>query len=88
MLLGDFASHASLVNPLARPFLNALAEDGAAWLFGTDTPEQFLAECGWQAREVRQPGEDGATFGRWPFPVPPREFRGAPRSFLYTADLA
>ncbi|MDH6139990.1 MULTISPECIES: class I SAM-dependent methyltransferase [Kitasatospora] len=88
VLLGDFASHASLVNPLARPFLNALAEDGAAWLFGTDTPEQFLAECGWQAREVRQPGEDGATFGRWPFPVPPREFRGAPRSFLYTADLA
>ncbi|WP_316520016.1 class I SAM-dependent methyltransferase [Kitasatospora brasiliensis] len=88
VLLGDFASKFSLVNPLARPFLNALAEDGAPWRFGTDEPETFLAECGWQAREVRQPGDDGAEFGRWPYRVVPREVPGVPRSFLYTADPA
>ncbi|WBP85095.1 class I SAM-dependent methyltransferase [Kitasatospora cathayae] len=85
VLLGDFASRASLVNPLARPFLNALADDGAPWQFGTDTPEQFLTECGWEAREVRQPGEDGASFDRWPYPVLSRDLPGVPRSFLFTA---
>ncbi|MFG2843044.1 class I SAM-dependent methyltransferase [Kitasatospora sp. NPDC048296] len=88
VLLGDFASRVSLINPMARPFLSALAEDGAPWRFGTDRPEEFLAECGWQAREVRQPGDEGAEFGRWPYPVVARDVPGVPRSFLFTADPA
>ncbi len=87
VLLGDVASRASLQNPLARPFLNALKEDDSAWLFGTDEPEMFLTECGWVVREVRQPGEEGADFGRWPYRVVPREVPRVPRSFLFTADL-
>ncbi|MER5640238.1 SAM-dependent methyltransferase [Kitasatospora sp. NPDC002227] len=87
VLLGDVASRASLQNPLARPFLNALKEDDSAWLFGTDEPEQFLAECGWDVREVKQPGEEGAEFGRWPFQVVPREVPRVPRSFLFTLDV-
>ncbi|KJK55557.1 class I SAM-dependent methyltransferase [Saccharothrix sp. ST-888] len=87
VLLGDFASRVSLINPMARPFLSALKEDGNPWLFGTDHPETFLTECGWQPREVRQPGDEGAAFDRWPYASVAREVPGVPRSFLFTADL-
>lgn len=87
VLLGDVISRAALDNPLSRPFLTALAEDGNPWLFGTETPELLLADCGWSPREIRQPGEEGADFGRWPYPVPPRAMPRVPRSFLFTADL-
>ncbi|MFJ8165344.1 class I SAM-dependent methyltransferase [Streptomyces sp. NPDC096136] len=87
VLLGDVISRSALENPLSRPFLKCLEEDGNPWLFGTETPEQLLAECGWDVREVRQPGEDGADFGRWPYPVPARSVPRVPRSFLFTCDL-
>lgn len=87
VLLGDVISRSALDNPLSRPFLNCLKEDGNPWLFGTETPEQLLAECGWDVREVRQPGEAGADFGRWPYPVPARAVPRVPRSFLFTCDL-
>jgi methyltransferase (TIGR00027 family) len=86
LLVGDMASRASLANPLAREFLSALREDGAPWQFGSDEPEEFLSSCGWHAREVHQPGEEGASFGRWPYPVAPRAMRHVPRSFLFTAE--
>ncbi|MFG2623183.1 class I SAM-dependent methyltransferase [Streptomyces sp. NPDC048507] len=87
VLLGDVISKAALQNPLSRAFLNCLEEDGNPWLFGTETPEELLAECGWDVREVRQPGESGADFGRWPYPVPARAVPRVPRSFLFTCDL-
>ncbi|MEU6119244.1 SAM-dependent methyltransferase [Streptomyces sp. NPDC047117] len=87
VLLGDVISRAALQNPLSRPFLRALEEDGNPWLFGTEEPERLLAECGWAVREVKQPGEDGADFGRWPYSVTPREVPRVPRSFLFTCDL-
>ncbi len=87
VLLGDVISRAALVNPLARGFMKALEEDGNPWLFGTEDPEGLLADCGWAVREVRQPGEDGADFERWPYPVPDRAVPGVPRSFLFTCDL-
>lgn len=88
VLAGDMASRASLTNPLARRFLSTLREDGAPWQFGSDEPEEFLRSCGWRVRELRQPGEDGASFGRWPYPVAPRAMRNVPRSFLFTAEPA
>ncbi|MFJ2937533.1 class I SAM-dependent methyltransferase [Streptomyces sp. NPDC087219] len=87
VLLGDVISQAALENPLARGFMKALEEDGNPWLFGTEEPETLLADCGWTVREVRQPGEDGADFGRWPYPVPARSVPRVPRSFLFTCDL-
>ncbi|MHC0429677.1 class I SAM-dependent methyltransferase [Streptomyces sp. O3] len=87
VFLGDVISRAALDNPLSRPFLKALEADGNPWLFGTEEPERLLADCGWAAVEVRQPGEEGADFGRWPYPVAPRETPGVPRSFLFTAAL-
>ncbi|MET8503424.1 SAM-dependent methyltransferase [Streptomyces sp. NPDC004787] len=87
VLLGDVISKAALENPLARSFMKALEEDGNPWLFGTEEPEALLADCGWAVREVKQPGEPGADFDRWPYPVPDRSVPRVPRSFLFTCDL-
>jgi GrpB-like predicted nucleotidyltransferase (UPF0157 family) len=80
----DFVSEDFLAHPWMGDYLRALAERGMPWRFGTNTPETLLARHGWQA-DVRQPGEAGADFGRWPWPVAPRETPGLPRSFLVTA---
>lgn len=87
VLAGDVISRTALHNPLSRPFLRALEEDGNPWLFGTEEPEDLLTECGWQVREVRQPGDPGADFGRWPYDVQPRSVPRVPRSFLFTCDM-
>ncbi|MFC6066538.1 class I SAM-dependent methyltransferase [Streptomyces ochraceiscleroticus] len=87
VLAGDVISRAALENPLSRPFLKALADDGNPWLFGTEEPEQLLLDSGWSPREVKQPGDEGADFGRWPYTVPPRSVPRVPRSFLFTCDL-
>ncbi|WP_434591309.1 class I SAM-dependent methyltransferase [Streptomyces sp. A5-4] len=87
VLVGDVISRSALTNPLSRPFLNCLKEDGNPWLFGTESPEELLTECGWDVREVKQPGEEGADFGRWPYQVAAREVPRVPRSFLFTCDV-
>ncbi len=85
VLAGDLLSHQSMVSEFSREGLRRLTEDGCPWLFGTDRPEDFLAECGWTPVEVRCPGEPGASFGRWPWEPLPREVEGFPRNFLFTA---
>ncbi|MCQ4041492.1 class I SAM-dependent methyltransferase [Streptantibioticus rubrisoli] len=87
VLIGDMTSRATLTNPLARGFLRVLEDDGNPWLFGTDGPEEFLSSCGWAVNDLKQPGEDGADFGRWPHPVQPRSVPNVPRSFLFTAEV-
>lgn len=86
VLIGDFVGAAALSNPLARAFLQVLAEDGNPWQFGTDDPEVFLRDVGWHVLDLKQPGQEGAEFGRWPYPVPPPVMTSAPRSFLFTAE--
>jgi methyltransferase (TIGR00027 family) len=88
VLACDLVSRAALHNPLARTFLRSLEEDGAPWRFGTDEPERFLGECGWRVRDIKEPGEDGADYGRWPYPTVPRGVPNVPRSFLVVADQA
>ncbi|MEU3626938.1 methyltransferase [Amycolatopsis coloradensis] len=83
----DMVNRTLLRSPISRGFLDALAEDGTPWLFGTDEPEAFLAGTGWQSTQVAEPGQQGAGEGRWPYPVQPRERRGASRSWLVRAEL-
>jgi hypothetical protein len=54
------------------------------WRFGTDEPKQLFALYGWQA-SVQQPGEEGASFGRYTEQPPPLEIPGMRRSFFVTA---
>lgn len=53
--------------------------------FGTDHPEKLLSNYGWQA-EVTQPGDEGANFGRYREPSPPREVPNIMRVFLVRAN--
>ena len=53
--------------------------------FGTDTPEQLLAQINWKA-QVLQPGDEGAHFGRYTEQVPPRDIPDVMRVFLVTAQ--
>jgi methyltransferase (TIGR00027 family) len=84
-LLADLMSRELLVSPWTQRYLGTLAEAGTAWQFGTDAPEQFISNCGWEPQEIKEPGEEGADFERWPYLVMPREVPGVPRSFLVTA---
>jgi methyltransferase (TIGR00027 family) len=80
----ELKNTAMLTSPHTRSWIELLAREGAAWISSIDEPEAFLAERGWRARVV-EPGEDGAHFGRWPFPVIPRSVPGVPRTFFVTA---
>ncbi len=84
-LLGvDLVNEDFLASPLMRPLLRALARRGAPVHFGTNDPEVRLTEPGWEAK-VTQPGERGANYGRWPYPVAPRRVPGVPRVFFMQA---
>jgi methyltransferase (TIGR00027 family) len=84
-LVVDMASAALLRSPFSRAFLAQLEADGTPWRFGTDEPELFLRETGWQVEDVKEPGAPGAGEGRWPYPVRSRTVPGVARSFLVTA---
>ncbi len=83
----DMVSASFFTSPFTAPARAALAARGWAWRFGVDDPEGFYEEFGWRAT-VRQPGEAGADFGRWPAPAPPREMVDLPHSFLIEAVRA
>jgi methyltransferase (TIGR00027 family) len=80
----DVIGRSFLDSPWTRAYLQALEREGAAWKFGSDQPEAFLAAHGWRATTVR-PGEQGASYGRWQYPVAPRGAPGIPSVFLVTA---
>jgi methyltransferase (TIGR00027 family) len=80
----DLVGTELLSSPYLKPFLEQLAQLGCPWRFGTAEPEQLLARHGWAATIV-VPGEPEANYGRWPYPVAPRDMPGIPRSYLVTA---
>ena len=75
---------ATLTHPLTRPWIDMQARAGAPWLGTLDDPAAFLVERGWQAT-LTQPGEPGAHYGRWPFPVLAPGLPGALRDWFVTA---
>lgn len=54
------------------------------WLSSCDDPESFFAAYGWQALAI-QPGEDGASFGRFTYQFPARNTPDAPHIFFVRA---
>lgn len=85
-MLGDLVSATFLTAPFLQQALRAMEERGHPWISGTDEPEAFLSEFGWDAR-VTQPGEPSAEFGRWIYPTPPpRHLPGIPRMFLFESE--
>ncbi|HTT00278.1 MAG TPA: SAM-dependent methyltransferase [Streptosporangiaceae bacterium] len=80
----DIVNTATFTHPLTRPWIDMQARLGAPWRGALDDPAGFLAGRGWEAT-LTQPGEPSANFGRWPFPILPRELPGMPRDWLVTA---
>jgi hypothetical protein len=75
------ASRAAIVG---RPWVDVQGRLGAPWLGTLDDPAATLAGRGWQAT-LTQPGEPGAHYGRWPYPVLAPGLPGAPRDWFVTA---
>jgi len=80
----DVADPELLGSAFVKPMLEELERLGCPWKFGTSEPEALLAEYGWSATAV-MPGQPSANFGRWPYPVAPRNMPGIPRSYFVTA---
>jgi len=81
----DLADVTLLETPFMAPLMEELVRRGSPWIFGTSEPEALLERFGWSATAVMV-GEPPANYGRWPYPVAPRETPGVPRSYLVTAD--
>jgi methyltransferase (TIGR00027 family) len=85
VLVVDMINRTLLKSPASQLFLATLRKDGVPWRFGTDEPEAFLANLGWEAGPVLEPGQVDAAKDRWPYDVYPREIKGAQRSWLVVA---
>lgn len=86
-LATDILSKRLLRSPSTQLFLAALRKDGIPWLFGTDHPAWFLAQHGWELRQLHEPGEPGAGEGHWPYQIHPRSVRGISRNWLIRAEV-
>ncbi|NDK23996.1 SAM-dependent methyltransferase [Streptomyces sp. TR1341] len=80
-IAADLVNAAALTLPHMRGLLDVFAGWGCPWLFGSDEPEELFARHGFEV-QATQPGEEGADFGRWPDPVPPRHVAGVRRVFF------
>jgi methyltransferase (TIGR00027 family) len=81
----DVMNHAMLTSPWRREWQEQMRRLGVPQRSAMDEPEAALGPLGWRVTVV-QPGEDGANFGRWSYPVTPRSQPNVPRSFFITAE--
>ena len=86
-LITDLVSEALLRSPMTALFLAKLRGDGTPWQFGTDEPEDFLRDHGWDVKDLKEPGETQAGQRRWPYQVQDRSTKGVPRSWLVQAEV-
>jgi methyltransferase (TIGR00027 family) len=74
-----------LTSPWTRDWIAKRAEMGVPWLGTLDDPEGFLKQRGWDVT-LTQAGEEGADFGRYPYPVIPPSLPNMPRYWFVTAQ--
>ena len=86
-LVVDMTSTALLKSPASQIFLGVLRQDGVPWLFGTDEPEAFLLDQGWEVHQIKEPGQVDVGQDRWPYEVHPRHIKGVSRSWLIIAEV-
>lgn len=81
----DVLSAAFFTSKWTVEYLQKLEDQGTPFLFGTDVPEDLFDASQWSV-DVKQVGQEGANFGRWPYPISPRNMTEVPRTFLVTAQ--
>ena len=74
-----------LTSPWTRQWIERFTKLGTPWIGTMDDPGEFLATRGWKAM-LTQYGEEGANYGRWPYPVIPYNMADMPRNWLVTAQ--
>jgi O-methyltransferase involved in polyketide biosynthesis len=66
--------------------VNTLEKDACSFRSSVDQPEIWLHDFGWRADLVLQPGDEGANYGRFTKPFPPRSSQpDCRRAFLVQA---
>ncbi|MFD9393548.1 class I SAM-dependent methyltransferase [Streptomyces sp. NPDC060000] len=85
-IAADLVNSAALTLPQMRPLLSVFEGWGTPWVSGFDEPEILFDACGYTVTAL-QPGDEGADFGRWPDPVPPRDVPGERRVFFVHGSL-
>jgi methyltransferase (TIGR00027 family) len=80
----DAVNTEMLVSTYTARYMQMLQNAGCPWKYGMDDPERLLAAHGWQAIVV-MPGEPDANYGRWPYPLMPRDMPRVPRSVFVHA---
>lgn len=83
ILLFDILTKTLLEAPHMKKQLQFLESLGASWRFGTNEPEEFMKNLGWDATTT-QAGEFAPS--RWPFPTAPRNVPNVPRGFFVEAQ--
>jgi hypothetical protein len=84
--LADVSGRSALDSPFTAFWYQRCAENGIPNArFGTDDPEGFFAAHGWDA-QVTQYGEEAANFGRWLYPVTPRDDLSLPHNYLLVGE--
>jgi methyltransferase (TIGR00027 family) len=84
VLLYDVVGKTLLESEFMAPLLQSMADNGAAWLFGTDEPERLSQRLGWSAA-VTDIAEAGNRYGRWYEPAVPMNVAGVPRGYFVEA---
>jgi methyltransferase (TIGR00027 family) len=84
VLLYDVIGKTMLEAPFLQPSLEFMAELGAPWIFGSDTPGALAEDRAWTAT-VTDAAEPGNRWGRWMHPPVPADVPGAPRGYLVEA---
>lgn len=88
-LLTSIANLSAIGSWLGVDVINTVIRNGSDswaqyWHSSCDHPESFFASYGWKALAI-QPGEEGASFGRFTYRFPDRSVPDAPHIFFVVA---
>lgn len=84
MLLYEVVGTVLLQSPMLATVLEAMAEQGSPWVFGTDDPRRLAERHGWSAAvtDIAVPGNE---YRRWFAPAVPMDVPGVPRGYFVEA---
>ncbi|MDG4766921.1 SAM-dependent methyltransferase [Solwaraspora sp. WMMD406] len=74
--------------PYTQEFLSRLKAADSPWQWGTDDLRGLLESCGWTDVTVVEPGNESASYGRWPEAAAPSNIPSIPRIYLVSATVA
>lgn len=84
VLLYDVVGKVLLDSVMLSALRTSMAESGAPWLFGTDSPGDLSGSLGWSA-VVTDVAEPGNAWHRWFAPVVPLDVPEVPRGYFVEA---